>query len=756
MLAQSDMDSMVIVSVDRIISQRHFGTIFAATGQDNRKLQVHAKAEIMLQPPTAGETWIVKGIMQTTCKYGEVLYANVCYRTLPDGQTIVRFLTNHVQGIGLERAENLWREFGIELASKLRDPTNIEQIAKVLDPSKPRLSVRLAALAIDAWSEANDEAKLVEWMTINGIQDTRIVPKVARILGASAVERLQSNPWILVSLMAWSDVDKLGLNILKTVHGISTPHSDKRRLVGAVDAAAKKALENGITAFDAEWLQARLAKLLGVVPHSDRVQAAISAGIRNSAVIYDDSQFRVPGAALMENDLKQRLEAMKSADYPSNLSIFLHGSIEQVIESVTSRGDSLDHDQRAAVIEIMRRPLAVLQGGAGVGKTFTMRVVCDAYAACGWKVVLCALAGKAALRLRQATARPAMTLSRLIGQLSERERIEQEIRLQGDDAGLQHRLSQLVNIDDHTIVIIDEASMVDLATAYGLVKRMPIGSRLLMTGDESQLPPVGFGLVYHLLVKDSNITSRLTKVHRQSEAGGIPSVSKALRDGTLPTLATYDGKGEGVFLHVSHEAQLEAEVARIVAELGGHKAGVLIVSPTNKGLASVQSFNRILHDSHVRKMAGDLANFNYEDMMQDSLVKGFGTYYARGEPVIFLANDYQRDLFNGLLGRVTKADAEQQKLHVQFDGAENEHVLTRPDFLDLSLAYAITCHRAQGSQAPRVVIPLYETENMDPSWIYTAVTRAEKQVVLVGSEMALQTALARRRVSERRTVGLKW
>lgn len=734
----------MLVCVDGIVSRRDFGTIFAVTEIGNRRqFRVRAKASALLGTPAKGETWFVHGNLVDT-SYGLQMDAAVAYRTLANGAGIQRFLAEHAPGVGEERAARLWDAFGESLPRVLEDINNIDAVAKVIAPERPRLAVRLAAAAIAAWKEASNDAKLAEWFMQRGIADIVLTQRVARILGDKAIKQLAANPYILTPLLPWSQVDALGQQLL-IQEGTLNARADPRRLVGAADAAVKAALRTGMTAFDTDWLRAQMARLLGVGVNSPRVLTALDVARRHGA-LYQSEQgwWRAPGAALMEQVVASRLMEMTRPGYPSWLVSRTRRSPSQILDAVTDPTRPLDPEQREAVLRILERPLAVLQGGAGVGKTYTMRVACDTFEELGWKTKLCALAGKAALRLSRATGRPAMTLARMLGELTERENLEQERRLHGDAPYLARRLEQLVKIDDRTIVVVDEASMVDLATAYSLLKRIPTGARLLLIGDEAQLPPVGFGLVYHCLVKDPAIAIRLTKVHRQKDDSGIPAVSQAIRARQVPVFDRYEGKVEGVSFVATPYEFIAETVERIALELGGHQEGVVVVSPTNRGPAGVREINDRLHCRFRASHSG-------------TEIKGYGgNYYCTGEPVMFLRNDYSRLLFNGLLGQVTDVDNELRTLHVRFDGEYESRVLEPADLIDLTLAYAITCHRAQGSQTARVVIPLYETRIMDPAWIYTAITRAELQVVLVGEVDALERALHRPWAAESRTVGFQW
>jgi exodeoxyribonuclease V alpha subunit len=317
------------------------------------------------------------------------------------------------------------------------------------------------------------------------------------------------------------------------------------------------------------------------------------------------------------------------------------------VEGLRIGGRDLHPEQVEAILRALESPLAVLTGGAGVGKTTVTRVIADTWEhQAGGRVVLCALAGKAALRLSQATGRPAMTMARLIHQLRERAEIDRQ--LAGDDLDaaeadrLNRRRASLAQITLHTLVIVDEASMVDLASLYSLVTHMPDGARLLLVGDEGQLPPVSFGIVFHRLVLDPAISARLTVVHRQREEGGIPAVSRAIRDRRVPILPDYAGYGEGVSIRRCAEEDLAREVEAVWQYLGGLAGDTLIVTPTWKGVAGVEELNERLQRLNAAEAP---------------VLKGyFGQWFSVGDPVMWTRNDYKRGLFNRLMGRVVAID----------------------------------------------------------------------------------------------------
>jgi exodeoxyribonuclease V alpha subunit len=232
-------------------------------------------------------------------------------------------------------------------------------------------------------------------------------------------------------------------------------------------------------------------------------------------------------------------------------------------------------------------------------------------------------------------------------------------------------------------------------------------------------------------------------VHRQAKETGIPDAGARVREGQLPHFAPYRGRTKGVSLVPADPDKLASTVEEITLNLGSYQNGVVIVTPTKSRDAGVRELNANLH---LRFVSGGNV----------PCVHGFRQEsFSVGEPVMFLRNDYKRGLFNGLLGQV-EALTEQGGLTVKFDGQPQSDELVAADLLDLTPAYAITCHKMQGSQVPVVVVPLYKTGLLDPSWIYTAISRAVEQCVFVGPVEVLKEGLSQPCVADQRLVGFEW
>lgn len=276
---------------------------------------------------------------------------------------------------------------------------------------------------------------------------------------------------------------------------------------------------------------------------------------------------------------------------------------------------------------------------------------------------------------------------------------------------------------------------------------MSPGCRLLMVGDTAQLPPIGFGLVFHKLALSEKVTSSLIKIHRQSEQSGIPIVADAIRNHKMPVFANYNGIGHGVSFVESCETMIASEVKRIVNELGGHDKdhNLIVCTALNRGDVGVDGLNETFSMINARKQGIEP-------------VKGFlKQWYLPNDPVIYLHNNYQIGLYNGSMGWVSSINHEHREVTVAFGNGNDcvEHSFSGAGLIYLKLAYGITCHKAQGSQAKRVVIPLTNTRFMDPTWLYTAITRAEEQCVLIGSAKTIQEALRRDCAYQNRKVGFR-
>ena len=708
------------VQVKRIVSQKAFGTIFAGEILDGVQrgafVLVKANTARLIGVPSAGETWEVSGPIKST-KWGNQVEAECAYRQSPTGKLIVSFLSNNCPGIGQTRAKRLWDKWGNDLASRLSSG-NIAEIANVLAPSRPLLSVRLASLVCHEWKKQEATSDLAAWFQSQGLDSSWLLKMCANTFGKQAVDRLRRNPWCLASIMDWNKVDALGLKILAEI-GSAAPDRSNKRLLGSIDSAVRDILASGSTAISTSEMGSLIESKLG---DSKLILDAVELGLKYGAILSRDGMWMPPGSAYMERSVISALRQLEDTYIKID-----EQKVREILGTLSAGYVKPDEEQVQAMLHILKSPLSCLVGGAGTGKTTILRYVVRLWHRLGGNVMMATLSGKAALKLSQSTGLLAKTLNRTLAEL---------------DKELNDDGHSLAEINDRTLVVIDEASMVDLATFHALMKHMKKGSRLLLSGDPAQLPPIGFGLVFHRLVDDASITYRLNRIYRQTEESGIPLVAKAIRERRLPAFDQYHGRGEGVSLIQASLDSIPSLVEQVAEDLGGFDGDLMIVTATNRGPAGVDRLNRRFHDK-------------YKQQTRLPELKGsLGQYFCPGEPVIHLRNDYQRTVFNGSLGKILDVDLGEQSLTADLDGKSIS--FDAGQLIDLSLAYAITCHKCQGSQVKRVLIPIYQTKLIDPSWLYTAITRAEKQVVLIGDTKEIQRALERRFAAECREVGFQW
>ncbi|CAH1674007.1 Exodeoxyribonuclease V alpha chain [Hyphomicrobiales bacterium] len=723
-------EETLLIFVQKIIFQQSFATIFSGhpvaaepiqSLNDDAAVVIRAKRSAYLNPPLPGETWTILGRWVDIVGYGRQFDAIRATRTRPQGRLIVPFIASRVDGIGPVRAARLWDRFADTLPDVLKRH-DVAALAAVLAPAQPALSRRLAEDLLRAWSALESEAAVLTWLQNKGIDDVRAAARILEVIGGRAIEVLNHNPYVLVSLLPWKRVDDVAQRLLNESSLVGETRSDARRLVGAADSLVKDVVSDGDTLIAAPDLPVKLAKKLGVSERSSLVKRCIQVAERNFALLASPKGWRAPGCALLEHELAAKLRALAST---------------VSMQWDPARGgrwlDSLSVEQRAASEKVLGLPLAVLAGGAGTGKTTTVRAICDAWEASDGKVVLCALSGKATVVLTKKASgsgrpRSAMTLFRLLREL--------------DSSGSGSAAS--LPPPGRTLFVVDEASMVDLGQWHRLVDLLPAGSRLLMVGDPAQLPPIGMGIVFHHLCEIDALTAKLETVHRQAGTSGIPAVAADIREGRRPSLSVFSGRAAAVSFVDATDQEITGAIQDVVKELGGFVRGrhaLQIICPSNDR-----------HPASVRRVN---AAFQLTCRQPGAeIVEGYrGQFFATDDPVLFLRNDYATELRNGSLGHVVSADEDGRRLLVDFDG--NRHTFVGEQLMDLDLAYAMTCHKAQGSQCESVVIPIYESRLLDPSWIYTALTRAERQVVFVGNDRIFLAALSGLPAWRRRNTGFQ-
>jgi len=415
----------------------------------------------------------------------------------------------------------------------------------------------------------------------------------------------------------------------------------------------------------------------------------------------------------------------------SRLAVWRGADLEQMLDRFAAQdGLALNEGQRRAVGVALRHKVSVLTGGPGTGKTTAMRTVIRCLEAKGQRYVLAAPTGRAAKRLAEATGRQAKTIHRLL-----------EFKPQ---KGLQFQRNE-ENPIEADMVIIDEASMLDLLLAHHLLKAIHPESHLLLVGDVDQLPSVGAGNVLHDIIESgvAQVVS-LTEIFRQAEGSLIVENAHRINRGQMPRFSrSTDGD---FFLFPAEDAEQAADlivdlVQNRIPRTFGLQPGsdIQVLSPLHRGAAGVSELNRRLQQA-------------LNPPAQNKPERRRGAYLFRlGDRVMQIRNNYDKEVYNGDMGRIVALNPVEQELTVRIDEREVGYDFSELD--ELVHAYAVSVHKSQGSEFPAVVVPVLAQHYimLQRNLLYTAVTRAQKLVVLVGTRRAIGMAIRNNKIRDRHT-----
>ncbi|KAB8144013.1 ATP-dependent RecD-like DNA helicase [Chloroflexia bacterium SDU3-3] len=644
------------------------------------------------------------------------------YRTLLPAtvEGIRRYLgSGLIKGIGPATAKRIAETFGAYTLHVIEHESH--RLTEV-----PGLGSKRADLIARAWQEQQEIKAIMLFL-----QELDITPGLAiRIFkqyGAQSLGVVQATPYRLAD-----DIYGIGFLTADTIaQSMGIPADSPQRIGAGLRYALSQAADDGHCYLPWDELVRRGAKLLGCE------DAAVAATLEAIAITREVAVKTWDGERCVyllpfdraEHGVAERLRALQRA--PSEIvPFFRRVSWERVFSFLSEkRGIELAEKQREAVKMALTSKVAILTGGPGTGKTTTLRTIIAALRQRGEKVVLASPTGRAAKRLAEASGGEAKTIHRL---------------LEYSMAGGGHFSRNEENPLDTSFVVVDEVSMLDVLLANNLLKAIPPQAHLLLVGDADQLPSVGPGRVLRDLLDSMAVPSvHLDTIFRQAADSGIITNAHRINHGEMPEL---QGMPDFFFFNAAQAEPCAELVVELVASRIPNKFGldprrdIQVLSPMHRGPAGVANLN-----AQLQAALNPPAKGRPE--------KTFGsTTFRLGDRVMQLRNNYDLDVYNGDIGEVLGIDFEAQELTVRYDAARD--VAYDFGLLDeLTLAYAISIHKAQGAEYPCVVVPLLMQHYnlLQRNLIYTGITRAKRLVVLAGDRRALARAVQNNEVAARYT-----
>ena len=680
-----------------------------------------------------GEHLRLQGYWDKHPKHGSQFKAEVCEQTLPATVAgIQSYLgSGMIKGIGPKLAERIVQRFKEKTLDVIEQ--DAERLLQVPGIGMDRLQ-KIAA----AWVEQKQVKEIMIFLQGHGVS-TNLAVKIYKTYGEAALETVQKNPYQLerdIYGVGFKTADRIARAL-----GLSTEHPS--RIEAGIVFALNEMIENGHVYAPRDMLAGRAVELLGVPPElippaleqlsqADRIRAdmipAQNGTTEEKKVGEAPAEYKMPVVYLTplyfgERGIAERLKKLNSVTPLPLQKEFTQAST-----------DTLSEEQRSALEMALTHPVSILTGGPGTGKTTCLKALITTLEAAHKRVALASPTGRAAKRLSEATGHAASTIHRLL-EYSPTE-------------GFKHNDERPLDVD---FLVVDEASMLDLLLTHHLLKALRPGTQVLFVGDVDQLPAVGAGDVLRDLIDSAMIpVTRLHVIFRQAADSQIITNAHLINQGKFPTLS----KGNGdFFLFPADEAEAAADwIVQVVSERIPQKFGfdplrdVQVLAPLYRGPAGVSLLNERLQEK---------LNPPASPASPKPERKLYGTLFRLGDKVMQTQNNYDKDVYNGDIGFIRSMDMIEQTLTVDFDGRAVTYDWSDAD--QLTLAYVVSVHKAQGSEFPVVVMPVVTQHYMmlQRNLLYTAVTRARKLCVLTGSRRAISIAIHNNKVTQRFTA-LEW
>ncbi|WP_243438316.1 ATP-dependent RecD-like DNA helicase [Fundidesulfovibrio soli] len=656
-----------------------------------------------------GETLFLRGQWTTHSQYGRQFAVEYFEQRMPASLTgIKRYLeSKQIKGVGPVLAGKMLAEFGDKVLDVLDEAPEKLLVVKGITP---KVLEKITA----SWNEQREVRGLMLFLQTHDVPTT-FAQRIFKHYGSGAVQKLKEHPYGLAY-----DIHGIGFKTadamaLKLGFAPDCP----QRLEAAIIYGLFTLSDAGHLFYPRDELLERVDAMLGGVGLHLLAEALENLDLQKKVRIESLPQQEIDHAVYLthfynwEREIAERLWAISSHPAPMPAD-----KVAKIMPSVEAEcGIRLSSEQHLAVTQACTNKTFIITGGPGTGKTTITKAIVRALDKLGYKVRLCAPTGRAAKRMTEATGFPASTLHRLLGS--------------NPGGGFAHNEEHKLKAD---VVLVDEASMLDVQLLLSLLRALPLTCRLVLVGDVNQLPSVGPGNVLGDMLDSGSIEqARLTHIYRQALESMIVVNAHRVNEGKFPVQSVKKPPEADFFWVESDDPQqVQEKIVDLVAERIPRTYGfdprrdIQVLSPMHKGEVGTQALNELLQ-----------ARLNPSGR---ELVRGKNRF-RQGDRVLQTKNNYEKDVFNGDLGWIVEVNPHAAELSVDFDGRTVPY--ESADLDELALAYAVSVHKSQGSEYPVVVVPIVTQHfvMLKRNLIYTALTRARKLAVILGGKKALGIGL---------------
>jgi exodeoxyribonuclease V alpha subunit len=669
--------------------------------------------------PLIGQLLEIEGEWVKHPKFGQQFKATT-YKTVAPTEIsgIEKFLASGaINGIGPAMAKKIVAEFGEKTLEVIAKSPN--ELLKI-----PGIGKKTAEKISTSYLEQSELTEIMVWLENHGISNT-YAGKIFAKYGSFAIDIMEKDIYRL-----FQDIEGIGfLTADKLAFNLGIQREDKRRIISGIDYALMQLCNNGHCCIPEMALVDKTAKILQVNNQIifTILKERIDNGSLNTEVVGGETLIYPPYLYYAEKKVAMRLLQLQQATEPlseDNLSLFI-----KVWEK--DNQIQLAQKQKEAIKACLHHGVLVLTGGPGTGKTTVIKGILSILKAQGLKIRLAAPTGRAAKRLSETTGQKALTIHRLL-----------EANNLAQDDNLQLGFSKDINDQlDADVIILDEVSMVDIVLMHHFLNAVPDGCRIILVGDTDQLPAVGPGSVLKDIIRSQKIPAiRLDEIFRQAQTSMIIKNAHIINAGRLPDLRKQ--YSDFVFYELNDDTSITQKILDLCTKDLPHEGfdvlkDVQVLSPMHRFLCGVENLNLMLQEQLNPKKN------------QDELKYSSQTFRV-GDKVMHIRNNYQKNVFNGDIGFIQ--DINNEKLTVDYF----DHIVTyeKNELNELTLAYASSVHKSQGSEYKVVIIPLSTSHYimLQRNLLYTAITRAKQKVIIIGSKKALMTAIQSNRTQKRYTL----